>query len=62
MGVTGCRGVAVVMGAAPMCMMMRGGNKQHSTTRSTAMLGEYVHDNQARNEFLDAVPKRKPAF
>lgn len=47
---------------AHMCMMMRGVNKQHSTTRSTAMLGEYVHDNQARNEFLDAVPKRKPAF
>ena len=62
MDVTGCRGVAVVMDAAHMCMMMRGVNKQHSTTRSTAMLGEYVHDNQARNEFLDAVPKRKPAF
>ncbi|WGV14185.1 GTP cyclohydrolase I FolE [Psychrobacter sp. WB2] len=62
MDVTGCRGVAVVMDAAHMCMMMRGVNKQHSTTRSTAMLGEYVYDNQARNEFLDAVPKRKPAF
>ena len=62
MDVTGCRGVAVVMDAAHMCMMMRGVNKQHSTTRSTAMLGEYRHDNQARNEFLDAVPKRRPAF
>ena len=62
MDVTGCRGVAVVMDAAHMCMMMRGVNKQHSTTRTMSMLGEYVHDNQARNEFLDAVPKRKPAF
>ena len=60
--VTGALGVAVVIEAKHMCMMMRGVNKQHSTTRSTAMLGEYVHDNQARNEFLDAVPKRKPAF
>ncbi|MBO1517830.1 MULTISPECIES: GTP cyclohydrolase I FolE [Psychrobacter] len=62
MDVTGCRGVAVVMDASHMCMMMRGVNKQQSTTRSTAMLGEYLHDNQARNEFLDAVPKRRPAF
>lgn len=62
MDVTGCRGVAVVMDASHMCMMMRGVNKQQSTTRSTAMLGEYLHDNQARNEFLDAVPKRQPAF
>lgn len=62
MDVTGCRGVAVVMDASHMCMMMRGVSKQHSTTRSTAMLGEYEHNNQARNEFLDAVPKRRPAF
>lgn len=62
MDVTGCRGVAVVMDASHMCMMMRGVSKQHSTTRSTAMLGEYVHDNQARNEFLGALPKRQAAF
>ena len=62
MDMTGCRGVAVVMDASHMCMMMRGVGKQHSTTRSTAMLGEYVHDNQARNEFLNALPTRKAAF
>ena len=62
MDVTGCRGVAVVMDASHMCMMMRGVSKQHSTTRSTAMLGEYQHNNQVRNEFLGAVPKRQPAF
>ena len=62
MDVTGCRGVAVVMDASHMCMMMRGVSKQHSTTRSTAMLGEYQHNNQARNEFLGAVPKRQPSF
>ena len=62
MDVTGCRGVAVVMDAAHMCMMMRGVNKQQSTTRTTSMLGEYVHDNQARNEFLSAIPRRQPAF
>ena len=62
MDVTGCRGVAVVMDAAHMCMMMRGVNKQHSTTRTTSMLGEFVHDNQARNEDLSAIPRRQPAF
>ncbi len=62
MDVTGCRGVAVVMDAAHMCMMMRGVNKQHSTTRTTSMLGEFVHDNQARMEFLSAIPRRQPAF
>ncbi|WP_367103322.1 GTP cyclohydrolase I FolE [uncultured Psychrobacter sp.] len=62
MDATGCRGVAVVMDASHMCMMMRGVSKQHSTTRSTAMLGEYKHDNQARNEFLGAIPTRAPAF
>ena len=62
MDVTRCRGVAVVMDAAHMCMMMRGVNKQHSTTRTMSMLGEYVHDNQARNELLSAIPRRQPAF
>jgi GTP cyclohydrolase I len=62
MDVTGCRGVAVVMDAAHMCMMMRGVSKQHSTTRTTAMFGEFVHDNQARMEFLSAIPRRQPAF
>ncbi len=62
MDATGCRGVAVVMDASHMCMMMRGVSKQHSTTRSTAMIGEYVHDNQARNEFFSAIPRRQPAF
>lgn len=62
MQMTDCRGVAVVMDAAHMCMMMRGVTKQHSTTRSTAMLGEFQTNDQARNEFLTAVPRRAPAF
>ncbi len=62
MDVTGCRGVAIVMDASHMCMMMRGVSKQHTTTRTTSMLGEFVHDNQARMEFLSAIPRRQPAF
>ncbi len=56
MDATGARGAAVVMDAQHMCMMMRGVQKQDSSTRSVAMLGQFCTDNQARNEFLRALP------
>lgn len=59
---TDCRGVAVVMDASHMCMMMRGVGKQQSTTRTVSMLGELSTNVAARSEFLDAVPRRSPAF
>lgn len=59
---TDCRGVAVVMDASHMCMMMRGVGKQQSTTRTTSMIGEFTKNAEARREFLDAVPRRVPAF
>ncbi|WP_201543256.1 GTP cyclohydrolase I FolE [Psychrobacter sp. H7-1] len=59
MEVTQCRGVAVVMDASHMCMMMRGVNKQLSSTRTTAMLGDFKTDMQARNEFFAALPASK---
>lgn len=59
---TDCRGVAVVMDASHMCMMMRGVSKQQSTTRTLSMLGEFDGNAQARQEFLAAIPKRAPAF
>lgn len=59
---TDCHGVAVVMDASHMCMMMRGVNKQQSTTRTVSTLGALSTDKQARNEFFGAIPKRTPAF
>lgn len=59
MDATGARGAAVVMDAAHMCMMMRGVQKQHSSTRSVSMLGEFTTNAQARQEFLMAVPSEK---
>lgn len=59
---TDCRGVAVVMDASHMCMMMRGVSKQQSTTRTSCFLGDLNSDLQARNEFLMVVPKRVPSF
>ncbi len=46
-------GVAVVMEAGHLCMMMRGVEKQHSKTTTSAMLGVFRDDRSARMEFLD---------
>lgn len=57
MQVTHARGVGVVIDSAHMCMMMRGIGKQHSTTRTVHLLGEIRENEQARREFLSAVPE-----
>ena len=44
-------GVAVVIEARHMCMMMRGVQKQNSSTTSSAFTGEFVND-RTRSEFL----------
>lgn len=54
---TGARGAAVVIDSAHMCMMMRGVGKQHSTTRTVSMIGDFKTDQDARREFLSAVPE-----
>ena len=48
-------GVGVVIEASHLCMMMRGVEKQQSTTRTSCLLGELREDARARAEFLDAI-------
>ncbi len=53
------RGVGVVIEARHLCMAMRGVEKQHSQTVTSAMLGEFRENARARTEFLSLIG-RKP--
>ena len=49
------QGVEVILEAQHLCMMMRGVEKQHSHTVTSAMLGVFKTQMQTRNEFLSLV-------
>nr|WP_263385032.1 GTP cyclohydrolase I FolE [Granulicella arctica] len=52
------QGVAVILEASHLCMMMRGVEKQHSATVTSAMLGVFKTQLQTRNEFLSLVRRQ----
>ncbi|MCE8011239.1 GTP cyclohydrolase I FolE [Halomonas daqingensis] len=56
--VTGARGVAVVIEARHLCMMMRGVEKQNSSMSSSVMLGAFRDNPTTRQEFLMLVAGR----
>jgi GTP cyclohydrolase I len=49
------QGVAIIVEAQHLCMMMRGVEKQHSSTTTSAMLGVFKSQLQTRNEFLSLI-------
>jgi len=53
------QGVAVILEAQHLCMMMRGVEKQHSSTVTSAMRGVFKTQQQTRNEFLSLVRRRE---
>ncbi|HEY2040690.1 MAG TPA: GTP cyclohydrolase I FolE [Edaphobacter sp.] len=56
------QGVAVILEAQHLCMMMRGVEKQHSLTVTSAMLGVFKTQLQTRNEFLSLVRRNGSNF
>jgi GTP cyclohydrolase I len=49
------RGIAVVIEAYHLCMMMRGVQKQNSNTITSCMLGHFKSDSKTRSEFLEFI-------
>lgn len=55
--ITGAAGVAVIIEAKHLCMMMRGVEKQNSLMKTSAMLGAFRNNAATRTEFLALISK-----
>ena len=49
------KGVAVVIEAQHLCMQMRGVQKQHSSTTTSAFSGTFLNDEKTRSEFMNLI-------
>ena len=49
------KGVAVVIEAQHLCMQMRGVEKQHSSTTTSAFSGIFLKDEKTRSEFMTLI-------
>jgi len=47
------KGVAVIMEAKHMCMVMRGVQKQNSSMTTSSMLGEFLENSRTRTELME---------
>ena len=56
------KGVGVILEARHFCMMMRGVEKQHSGTVTSAMLGAFRSQKETRDEFLALVRESASRF
>jgi GTP cyclohydrolase I len=56
------RGVAVVVEAIHLCMMMRGVSQQNAFAITSSLRGEFQQDSKTRGEFMNLIRHRKDAF
>jgi len=56
------QGVAIVIEAQHLCMMMRGVEKQNSIATTSAMLGAFKDNPATRSEFYSLVGGRRPGI
>ena len=55
----GPEGVAVVIEARHLCMQMRGVEKQHSLTTTSAFTGAFLNDSKTRKEFIRLIDTQR---
>jgi GTP cyclohydrolase I len=56
--ITGAQGVAVIIEAKHLCMMMRGVEKQNAVLTTSVMLGNLKSNSCARMEFLNLIGRK----
>jgi GTP cyclohydrolase I len=56
------KGVAVVVEAIHLCMMMRGVHQQNSSAITSSLRGEFENDPKTRSEFMDLIRFRRETF
>jgi len=56
------RGVAVVVEAIHLCMMMRGVEQQNAFAITSSMKGAFQKDSKTRSEFMELIRHRKESF
>jgi GTP cyclohydrolase I len=56
------RGVAVVVEAIHLCMMMRGVEKQNAFAITSSMRGDFKNDSKTRSEFMELIRHTKQSF
>jgi GTP cyclohydrolase IA len=56
------RGVAVVVEAIHLCMMMRGVEQQNGFAITSSMRGDFKADSKTRSEFMELIRHTKPSF